>query len=366
MLAAHCPNCGSPVAISLSTPDSVSCSACGTQSPTPPRERSEIGAAAAILRATDQRSRQLTASARKAVTSSHSSMLYFGLALGLSAFPALLWTLGTAAHTFAQGRPAWEGLVPLVALTPLVPVGAAATWWLRRRSRNLEDACAARPPLQPNEPAGCAVCGAPLESAADGLVRCGYCQADNLVAPAVLERARKRQTLVFDNYADELQRRANSIGTASGVASGLAVGAGCAGPLATFALIIITTLFIFLFVDGSAGTKTEFVAVAHGQTYCLAELHRKGDGSAAIDFQGNTPTGLVSYREVSSLRGYRVHDATTLIGKSVKYDGEVGRITAVASRPILLDTVDVELKTGGQDEWAIPGLCFVDPADGAE
>ena len=360
MLAAHCPHCGAPVAVSLATPDTLACGTCGTQSPTPPRERAEINKAAEILGAMDERSRQLSASARKAIASSRSSMLYFGLALGLGAVPVLIWTLLALVSTIAEGRPVWEALWLVFTLVPLVVLGALGTVWLRSRKRKLEDACAARPPLRPNEPAGCAVCGAPLPNSTDALVRCTYCQADNLVDPAVLERSKKNQSMAFDNYAQALQLRAQGISSAAGVASGVAVGVGCASPAVAIVLLVITTVVLFVFVREPADAKAEYVAVPHGKTACLAELNRKEDGSATLDFQGNEPEGMKSYREIPSLKGYRVFDAKSLVGVKVRdSNGTAGKVEKVQSTPVLLDSVVVVLDSGKRDEWAIPGLCLV-------
>ena len=361
MLAAHCPNCGAPVAVSLATPDTLACVTCGARSPTPPGERAEINEAAKILGAMDERSRQLSASARKAIASSRTSMVYFGLALGLGALPVLIWTFAALTGTIAEGRPIWEALWLVFTLVPLVSFGALGGVWLQRRRRKLEDACAARPPLRPNESAGCAVCGAPLPNSTEAVVRCTYCQADNLVDPVVLERAKKHQAMAFDNYGQALQERARGISSAAGVAGGTAVGVGCASPVISLVLLVVSTIMLFLFVRAPADTKAEYVAVPHGKTSCLAELSRNDDGTATIDFQGNEPKGMKSYREVPSLKGYRLFDAKSLVGVKVRdSNGDLGKIEKVQSTPVLLDSVVVVLDSGGRDEWAIPGLCLAE------
>lgn len=114
---------------------------------------------------------------------------------------------------FDKGMLAAMSCIMVVAVVPviLILLVAALLGWmfLRRSRRKLERACCAVPPLKAGEPAGCHVCGGPLQSrGTQKVVRCGYCGADNLVAPAVLRHAGARRKAVVGDYQREVREQA--------------------------------------------------------------------------------------------------------------------------------------------------------------
>ena len=108
----------------------------------------------------------------------------------------------------------------LIAILPL-PLsvfvgGLGAVILVRRVVRKLEARCAAIPPSKPGESASCHVCGAPLAAVGEqAVVRCQYCQSDNLVSAKVLDRARIARDVVMQDYAKAIRQQSLRVPTVS-------------------------------------------------------------------------------------------------------------------------------------------------------
>ena len=100
-------------------------------------------------------------------------------------------------------------------------------------------ACAADPPDAPGEPARCHVCGAPL-TGNRSVVRCGHCEADNLVEPAAIRRVHRERAAGIDDLERRLTREVEGVRAASASATiGTAFGAAFA-PLLAIGLAVVT------------------------------------------------------------------------------------------------------------------------------
>jgi len=224
MLAMTCPQCGAAVPLSLASPDHVRCPSCEYQGAPSPELAAQLAEAQTALDGCEAAGRQLGRVQRASVQWGLYSEIGFVLMvlvctapLGLMALKALWDAL------FTQGVMAATSWIMVLALLPvlLILFGVAALGWLllRRSRRKLEQACCAVPPSKAGEPAGCHVCGGPLQSrGTQKVVRCGYCGADNLVAPAVLQRAGAAHETVLEGYDREVKQRAYQVsGTLSKV-----------------------------------------------------------------------------------------------------------------------------------------------------
>lgn len=105
-----------------------------------------------------------------------------------------------------------------------------------RTARKLHGATLAVPPLRPGEPAACRVCGGPI-GRIDGVVRCDYCHADNVIDAKILARAGERRADAMKDDVEALQERADDIGQTSmvGIIFNLS--------LCAFAVPMVTVLF---------------------------------------------------------------------------------------------------------------------------
>lgn len=213
MLAMPCPACGTAVPLSLATPDRVRCPSCEYQGAPTPEVAAQLSEAQAVLEESAAADRQLGRVQRAALQWGLYSEIGFVAMVLICTSPLLLMALKSSAEAlYYEGMMAATSWIMVAGLCPvLLVLGAMALggWALLRRSRRkLERACVAVPPSKVGEPAGCHVCGGPLQSRGTAkVVRCGYCGADNVVAPAVLQRAGARRREVVQDYKREVRQQ---------------------------------------------------------------------------------------------------------------------------------------------------------------
>jgi len=183
--AVSCAGCGAPAAISLAHPDEVRCTHCGEARPPGPEVVERLAAGRAALEAVQTSARQLDRHRRRALHRADNAVVLFtvGLVLLLLAAPVYLCGGGYGllvgdGESMLFGCTCTNMLLSLLVLVPLA--------WRRMvaRRRQLVRSCAAEPPLTPGAAARCRLCGGDLPDAAgaEAVVRCTYCDADNLVA----------------------------------------------------------------------------------------------------------------------------------------------------------------------------------------
>jgi hypothetical protein len=200
--------------VSLSTPEWLRCASCGYIGAPAPATVIQLKQAAAVLAQLDANTRQLGQLARKVVSAKerHSGWAISLISLMLLAgtMPTVLVLLLTVVPAVVQGR--IEGnIYMLVSWGPPSLVASVAligtVLLIKRNLRRITERSAAIAPLAMGEPCSCHICGAPLPATPSpaGVLRCTYCQADNIVSPAILSRAASRN--VFD-YQQSIQRMA--------------------------------------------------------------------------------------------------------------------------------------------------------------
>ena len=157
---------------------------------------------------------------------------------GCSAGCALVHSVGGT-----PGGVLMMGLPPVILFTS----GVLGLLILLRTRRTLRDKSAAIPPAAPGAPAGCRVCGGPLESTAtDVIVRCTYCAADSVVTRGVLAGLRGRLQLTTGHYSDVVSRSAAAIG--SGLA-GLVLFPAAVLVVPVLSFLAVASLFAFYIDD---------------------------------------------------------------------------------------------------------------------
>ncbi len=112
----------------------------------------------------------------------------------------------------------------------------------QQSSGGSREACAARPPAAPGEPAACHVCGAPLGAGDGAIARCGFCrrrQPGRRGRPRAGARAPGRDPAVVRAGRE---RRARLFGRATSGAAAVVVATALAVPVASFVLGVTVTL----------------------------------------------------------------------------------------------------------------------------
>jgi hypothetical protein len=368
MLAVHCPQCGRPAPVSLASPDLMACAACHYRGPPPGDAAQRLRAAAHALFQTDVRRRQLSEALRRMlVTASqrHARLLVvFGLAaVPISALCAFL-LLGLWVTPDTEGNLVVGGMT-VAAWLGTVGTGAAVLALVRRRQRRIEEACAARPPAAPGEPAACHVCGAPLDGGvgAGAIARCGFCAADNLVAPAVLARARARQVVLFASFEQALSAELASFDRATSGAAASVVAIALVVPVTAFALAVAVTLAgesRRLPVDPTV----RYAAVSTPLGPCVGKLMAQADGGGAapaVRFGAFRRPELPEEQVMAPGAPIEAVSPGSLVGRVVTAKAGAGVVEEVFSSPLRGNSVTVRRNDGTSFTSSIAGLCLDGP-----
>ncbi|WP_438006918.1 hypothetical protein WME89_51670 [Sorangium sp. So ce321] len=364
MLAVHCPRCGRPAPVSLASPDLMACAACHYRGPPPAAAAQGLRAAAHVVLQTDVRRRQLSDALRRMlVTASqrHARLLVvFALAsVPITGFAALI-LLGLWVSPDTDGDVVTGGMV-VASWLGTVGAGAAVLALVRRRQRRIEEACAARPPAAPGEPAACHVCGAPLGGGDGAVARCGFCAADNLVSPAVLERVRARQVVVLQSFEQAVSAELASFGRATSGAAAAVVATALVVPVAVFILAIAAVLAREAGrppVD--AAVRYAVVSTPLGQ--CVGKLSPGADGGAAVRFGGFRRAELPEEQALAPGAPIEAVSPGALVGRVVTAKQGAGVVTEVFSSPLTGNSAAVRREDGSSFTSSIAGLCLGGPA----
>lgn len=357
----------------LADPSALRCAACGFFGAPPPEIGGRLHAARGVLFGLDVRLRQLSAAQRRALTNAANYRLEFILISAILAVLLSCWAIPGVTSVLSPHDPTDDRGVSalLLAVLPLCSFTALALIVyrvLRRKHQALEDACAARPPREKGEPAGCHVCGAPLSAGgADFVARCAFCQADNIVDPQVLTRAGGQQVSAADAIERSVEREARATAGATGLAGALMLPAAIAMPFLAVLWIIILSLPL-IFIELPANTKYRYVAVSTPAGQCIARLRKKRTGEQYLDFGSTPPEGVPEQEAPKEGAELETFDAMAMMGRVVRMEsGKKGRVVKIYETPGFSEDndIDIEPLEGGKTEWrSMCGACFAE-GDGA-
>lgn len=352
MLSARCPQCGKPAPVDLSTPNEIRCDACGYGGAPDPEAAEGIQAARALLLSMGENRRQLGTLAGRALGSGIvRTLLYLALA-GVLGLPPLVFAL------FFITQASWVlailGSIPLVFLFVLALVGLVA---LRRSFANLREACAARPPRAPGEPARCHVCGGPL-SAHEGVVRCGFCKSDNLLGTASAGRVEAFDDRATADLSQAVRAEVDAVAKTWRRISLLLFGGLLAGPI----LMCVATGCLVLAPqpEFDPGPNEPVTVVERDGARCIGQL---SGGERRLWFGGRAESGYWAIETDVEPSSYEWVDPQTLIGRRVRtlghqpFEGRLDRIvgTLDAGNHAVLVADD-----GDEQQHSIAGLCLLD------
>lgn len=345
----------------------MACAACHYRGPPPGNAAQRLRAAAYALFQTDVRRRQLSEALQRMLATAsqrHARLLVvFGIAaVPISAFCALL-LLGLWVTPDTEGNLVVGGMT-VAAWLGTVGTGAAVLALVRRRQRRLEEACAARPPAAPGEPAACHVCGAPLDGGGAGAIaRCGFCAADNLVAPAVLARVRARQVVLFKSFEQAVSAELASFDRAT---------SGAAASVVAIALVVPVTAFLLAVAVSLAGElwrppvdpTVRYAAVSTPLGLCIGKLMAQADGEAAapvVRFGAFRRPELPEQQALAPGAPIEAVSPGSLIGRAVTAKDGAGVVEEVFSSLLRGNSATVRRDDGTSFTSSIAGLCLDGP-----
>ncbi len=344
----------------------MSCAACGYQGPPPAESAHSLRTAAQIVFQSDVRSRQFSAALRSKLASADRRRQRYLLVFILVALPITLFSmvmaLGIAVDDDTEGNLFMGSLIAL-AWIATVGSGALGLALVLRRQRQLVEACAARPPQAPGEPAACHICGAPLAGGVEGVVRCTFCGADNLVDPRVLARLRHRQSVAQYAIEQEVGAELRSFEHVTTQTSAALAATALAIPIGTTVLLLIL-LFALNARREPVDAKIRYVAVSTPVGRCIGKLVSKRGKGAVVSFGAWRPDKLPKEQPFDAAAGQEPFSAETLIGRTLETpSGKVGRVEVVFSSPLTGNSAGLRRADGVMTDTSIAGLCFKDEPD---
>ncbi|MBX3183098.1 MAG: hypothetical protein KIT72_17075 [Polyangiaceae bacterium] len=284
MLAAKCPQCGAVSPVSLAAPEHLHCRYCQYAGSPDPAVVAELHHARAALWQIDTGRRQLSSQQRRMVERAQGQSLGLMALLALVSLPLLLCG-GCSTWVFIADDLHTSSLPFLVVglFPPALVLGLGLLLLRIHRGgvQRLARSCAAVPPSAPGQPALCHVCGAPLTSEASrGVVRCGFCQADNVVASDIMKQAAQQQTLVMSSMHQSITTEATRLSHHSVTTLLLTLVTALASPVLALLLMCGATM-VLKSIPAEVDENEEYAALSISGTTCFASLERKGGGYEA-------------------------------------------------------------------------------------
>jgi len=363
MYVVSCPNCAHPCPVSLDRPDAATCPACGFAGALPPDLRGRLEAAAGLLKGIDVRHRQLTGQQRSVLGSGCGFTVILATVVTVFMIPAIIWAavnVGLALEARTLGNTVLSlvlGLSPALVLL----LGATVSYLLLRRVRDrLKRATVAAPPFEGSTAARCRVCSAELVSTGDAIVRCAFCEADNIVDSSIVSDAAQAQYQVLEGFERVVSDAGQSLHRAArhGVVAVIASLASAPVLAFLFAMIAYAALSA---VEQPANLELRYTILDTPGGRCLARVYESGDGSFELSFGVATPPGASTTSRRTTLEGLEIVNAQWVVGRDVRSHyfstPSTGRVTAIVG------DLTGETNFTTLQGWSVPieGLCLVTP-----
>lgn len=317
----------------------------------------QLREAATALWAMDEGDRQLSASQRYNLRAARSNLFVLGVVLVLVLVPLF----GFAGSCSVLALSVDGGIQPMTlvmilggSLPFLLGMGASilALRHVRNRGKALAERCAALPPANQGEPARCHVCGGFLEVAQkQGVVRCGFCRADNLVSDDVLGRMTARRELEVGQIREQVVSHARALDRSALTAGALAFVTMVLSPIVSIVFVFIAVI-VGSAIELEPRTDATYTLVDVTNAQCVAEV------SGQLDF-GDTGVGFETRPLPQS--GHVPKKSRDFVGMEVgREDGQRGRVKRIFRDAISPSIDRVELDIGGRSENAkLTSLCEV-------
>jgi hypothetical protein len=334
------------------------CDACGYNGAPSSDVLSALREAAAVVARSPIEARQLSDSIKRALGSGNSYRRRFTWIFAVCTAPvviaALLFAIGQAVSSDDLNGVLIAFSLAMVIETALLGVLGRAI--LARRQRLMEDACAARPPASPGEPTTCHICGAPLIGHAEAFVRCGFCAADNLVAPSVLARVRGVLSPWFGSQVATVEAALAGMREVNRGATALMLVGALGVPPFVLVQFVVGVLVAQAYGGRGLDTSARYTVIKTPAGDCIGRVQAAG-GNTTVIFGLWRPPGLPEEMHVPTTT-VRAFSITKLKGKRVRsYRGDTGKVQGVLGSPLTGNSV--KITSGGvQTVVAVTGVCL--------
>ena len=328
MYVITCPTCAKETPVSLVSTEGMTCTSCGYTGPASPEAIARLQAAAALVRGLGSRERQLSGVQRKAMQSSGClTALLVGVLVALM-IPALLFAiLGVSIISSGDGEvPTMFGISFIVTVCAPVLVllvfGVGGLLWLKKSRRALRLAAAAEPPAHPGGAARCRMCAADLPGSQDPVVRCQFCESDNLVDRELLGKMSTTRHAALDDYQQVVASKSGAVRKAVVSATLAIVMAVVVGPIAVVVLFIGSALILGN-IEASARLDHQYGMIpTPGGQLCAGSVYQHAEGDWIVNFWDAPPPGVEAFTRRPTLDGLNVVDANWFLSRQVSGKNE--------------------------------------------
>lgn len=294
------------------------CPTCGHACALPGSVQAHLQGAQRILQSMGARARQLTAQQQRALGSTRSAAVGYWLTTAVVGLPLLL--CGLLGNVISLGRKQISVTGALVSIAPLALfalVAALGQQAVKKRHAALRIACAAIPPPSPGQPAGCHVCGAPLGTGT-AIVRCGFCQADNLIAPDALAAAASARATFASDFEATVRRQATLTRSTADRATLAIVASAIGAPFFTF-VMFFAGLMLLSRVEGPVDLSYRYGVVSTPSGKCIAWVYPHSNHKKwLLSFGTSAPDGWKAIEERDSVDDVPALTVNDLVGLRVK------------------------------------------------
>ncbi|MBK8252930.1 MAG: hypothetical protein IPK82_09700 [Polyangiaceae bacterium] len=360
MFSTACTQCGRPAALSLQTPDRLDCAACGFSGPASAEVAQALHVASGVLKTLNEKERQLTDQQRRTLSSSKGITSGYWLASLAVGIPLL--ACGAVGSVMAFGGKQisfWGAAVSLTPLALYITTVIAGGQWVKKRYTALAAACAALPPVSPGAPFACHVCGASLSPATSAVVRCGFCQADNVVSSDVVKVAAERRGAVTSNFQEQVRLQATAARSVANQATFALVASAIGAPIFTVVLLFVAVIVLSK-VEGPVDLTYRYGVISTDNGNCIAHVYPRVDGKWLLGFGQTPPKGRKSIEERDTVDDLPAMTANDFTGKKVKA-GDSGKPPAGTIERVHGNQIAGNEAVIGGKSYPVEGLCFDEP-----
>lgn len=340
----------------------MACPTCGFTGALSPAVQAQLQSAQRLLQSIGARDRQLTGQQQRALTSSRGATLGYWLTTAAVSVPLIL--CGALGGMISLGRKEVSFVGALMSIAPLalfVLVAVVGQRAVKKRYAALRIACAAVPPPSPGQPAACHVCGAPLGQGSTAIVRCGFCSADNLVAPDALAAAASARATLVESFETTVRRQATLARTIAKQATLAIVASAIGAPFFTLVLSFLGFMALAN-VEGPVDLTIRYGVVSTPSGKCIAQIYqRTSDKKWLVNFGIYPPSGSKGIEERDSVDDLPPLTANDFLGKRVKPSLDGKRPGGVVERVHGTQAGGNKLVIPGRGREEPPGLCLDEP-----
>ena len=290
LFAVRCPGCGQALSVTLANHEKITCDACGYSGPLSPETAERLRGVFGIIKGLGESERHLTKRQKKTLTSSARFYVAIVLITLFCGLPSLFWLGFSILVVIVRPQEVSGAILFGTPGVILLVVTLLCTYLVVRSRRALASSMVAAPPAREGEPATCRLCGAPLVTGQEAVVRCGYCDTDNVVAAAYLTKATRGRAMAIEDFERETRRKISNLKWSTRLSGCALLFAVFGVPVPTFFFMLFAG-FMLLRIEGPLNEVQRYALLETESGQCVASLGRESRGKWLFVMGSPAPPG---------------------------------------------------------------------------